>query len=324
MTLTQHAPNRVLVVGAGAIGSFYGAALQAGGADVSVVCRSEYETVRQHGYEIASKRFGDRVFRPSQTLRSIADYLGGAPDFLVLCVKVTEGIDRVALIRDAVGPDTAIVLIENGIEIEEEIARAFPRNVLISALAFVQVSRTAPGKVRHHALGDLSFGDFPSGLSGRSTQFAKLLEGGGIKCALTDDVVTARWQKCVWNAVFNPASVLGGVLDTDDMLGMPDGASFAERAMREVCAIAAAAGHPLSPNLPGQYIEGTRKTPPYKTSMALDAENGRAMETEVILGNAVRAGRREKVAIPILETLYALLKMVERKAEKSSAGRAAG
>ncbi|HCE08988.1 MAG TPA: 2-dehydropantoate 2-reductase, partial [Oxalobacteraceae bacterium] len=62
-----------------------------------------------------------------------------------------------------------------------------------------------------------------------------------------------------------------------------------------------------------QYIDGTRRAPPYKTSMALDYENGRAMEIEVILGNVVRAGRRENVAIPALEALYALLKMIEAR-----------
>jgi 2-dehydropantoate 2-reductase len=320
VTVTQHPQNRVLVVGAGAIGSFYGAALQAQGAEVSVVCRSEYDAVREHGYEIESRRLGDRVFRPAQTLRSAADYRGGAPDYLILSVKVVEGTDRAALMRDAVGANTAIVLIENGVEIEAEIARAFPDNELISALAFVQVSRIAPGKVRHYAFGDLHFGNYPSGLSERARRLAAMFEGGGVKCVPTEDVVTARWRKCLWNAVFNPISVLGGALDTDHILGAPEGSSLVRRAMEEVCAVAAATGHPLSPALIDQYIEGTRKAPPYKTSMALDFENGRPLELEVILGNAVRAGRRENVPIPLLETLYALLKMVERKTGKSPAG----
>ena len=304
---------RILVIGAGAIGAFYGAALQAGGADVAVVCRGEFDAVRENGFSIESARLGDRVFRPSQTVRTAADYQGGPPDYALVCVKVVEGTDRAALIRDAVGPETAIVLIENGVEIEGEIAEAFPDNELISALAFVQVSRIAPGKVRHFAFGDLKFGNYPSGLTQRTQRLADLLEAGGIKSSLTDDVVTARWQKCLWNAVFNPISVMGGVLDTGHMLGTTEGEALVRRAMQEVCAVAAAAGHPLSESLIDQFIEGTRKAPPYKTSMALDYENGRPMETEVILGNAVRAGRREKVAIPSLEALYALTKMVERK-----------
>ncbi len=316
MTNNQQSPARILIVGAGAIGAFYGAALQAAGADVSVVCRSEFDAVQQHGYRIRSRRLGERRLLPAQTLRAAGDYVGGAPDYLLLCVKVVEGTDRIGLIRDVVGPATRIVLIENGIEIEQEIAQAFPGNELISALAFVQVSRTGPGEIEHYAFGDLTFGSYPEGISGAARTLGALLEAGGVKCTLTGEVATARWQKCVWNAVFNPVSVLGAALDTDDILGAAGGAAFIERAMREVCAIAAAGGHPLPDALPAQFIEGTRKAPPYKTSMALDFEHGRPMETEVILGNAVRAAHREKVAAPLLETLYALMKMVERKAGK--------
>lgn len=318
MTNSQDPCSRILIVGAGAIGCFYGAALQMQGADVSVVCRSDYEAVREHGVEIESKRLGNRVFRPAQTLRSAADYAGGPPDYLIVSVKVVEGTDRAALIRSAVGKDTAIVLIENGVEIESEIAAAFPDNELISALAFVQVSRVGPAMVRHYAFGDLHFGNYPEGLSDRSRHLGAMLEQGGIKPVLTDDVVTARWKKCLWNAVFNPISVLGGVLDTDDILSISEGTSFVRRAMEEVCVVAAATGHPLSPALIDQYIDGTRKAPPYKTSMALDFENGRPLELEVILGNAVRAGRRENVQIPLLESLYAMMKMVERKNAKAA------
>ena len=311
--MSPQTPPRILVIGAGAIGAFYGAALQAGGADVSVICRSEFDTVRERGFSIESNRFGTRVFRPSQVLCTAGEYRDGPPDYALVCVKVVEGTDRAALIRDAIGPETAIVLIENGVEIEDEIAAAFPGNELVSALAFVQVSRVAPGKVKHFAFGDLSFGNYPSGLTERTKRLAALLEAGGIKCKLTEDVVTARWQKCLWNAVFNPISVMGGVLDTGHILGTAEGEDLVRRAMREVCAVAAATGHPIAESLIDQFIEGTRRAPPYKTSMALDYENGRQMETEVILGNAVRAGRREKIAIPSLEALYALMKMVERK-----------
>jgi len=305
--------SRILIVGAGAIGSFYGALLAEKGADVSVVCRSEFEIVREHGLAIESSVFGDRIFRPAQVLRSAAEYQGGFPDYLIVSVKVVHGVDRSALIRDAVGPDTAIVLIENGVEIEAEIAAAFPANELISALAYIQVSRTGPGKVKHHALGDLTLGNYPSGASARCRQLADLLQRDGIRCTVSEQVVTARWHKCVWNAVFNPISVLGGALDTAAILAPPEGVAFVRGVMQEVIRVAAAAGHALPPAMVDQYIDGTRRAPPYKTSMALDYENGRAMEIEVILGNVVRAGRRESVAIPALEALYALLKMIEAR-----------
>jgi 2-dehydropantoate 2-reductase len=313
VTSLIEARSRVLIVGAGAIGSFYGSLLAEKRADVSVVCRSEFEVVREHGFAIESGSLGDRNFRPAQVLRSAAEYQGGWPDYLIVSVKVVPGVDRAALIRDAVGPETAIVLVENGVEIEAEIAEAFPANELISALAYIQVSRIGPGKVKHHALGDLTLGSYPSGASARCRQLAALLERDGVRCTVSEQVVTARWHKSVWNAVFNPISVLGGVLDTAAILAPVEGAAFVRQAMREVIEVAAAAGHNLPPAMVDQYIDGTRRAPAYKTSMALDFENGRALETEVILGNVVRAGRRETVAIPALEALYALLKMVEAR-----------
>ncbi|HEV2609763.1 MAG TPA: 2-dehydropantoate 2-reductase, partial [Noviherbaspirillum sp.] len=83
---THLSQSRILVIGAGAIGSFYGAALQAQGADVSVVCRTEYDIVRSAGFSIESKRLGDRTFIPAQTLQSVADYAGGPPDYLIVSV----------------------------------------------------------------------------------------------------------------------------------------------------------------------------------------------------------------------------------------------
>ena len=143
-----------------------------------------------------------------------------------------------------------------------------------------------------------------------------VIGAGGIRCTPAEDVATVRWQKCLWNAVFNPISVLGGVFDTGHILGSEEGRAFVRRTMREICEVAAATGHPLAPELVDQYVENSGKAPPYKTSMALDYENARPMETEVILGNAVRAGRRENVDIPALKNLYALMKMADLKAAR--------
>jgi 2-dehydropantoate 2-reductase len=313
MTDSPSWPSRVLIVGAGAIGAFYGAALQRQGAEVSIVCRSDYEAVRAAGYRIKSDPLGELLFRPVQTLQSAADYQGGPPDFLIVTVKVVDGVDRVALIRDAVGPATTIVLIENGIDIEPEIAEAFPQNEIVSAIAYIQVSRTGPGLVRHYAFGELTLGRYPSGLSARCRELGAMMEAGGVTIHLSEEVGTARWKKALWNAVLNPISALGGVFDTAQMFAAPAGEAMIRRAMQEVCAIAAASGHPLPPTLMDQFIDKTRNGPAYKTSMALDYENRRPMEVEAILGNAVRAGQRLGLAIPVLETLYGLLRMAEAK-----------
>lgn len=299
----------VLIVGAGAIGAFYGHALARAGAAVSVVCRSDYEAVKASGYEMRSDVLGDARFVPVACYRDVSDVREHA-DFLVLAVKVIDGLDRAALIRPAVGPQTKIVLIQNGIDIEAEVAEAFPHNELISCLAFIAVSRVAPGVVHHQSLGRLVLGSYPQGASAAAEQFASLLVQGGIDAKVTQDVVAARWQKAVWNAPFNPLSILGGVLDTSAMLRTPESEAFVRRAMNEVCAIAAALDKPQSPKLVEQNLAGTRAMPPYKTSMALDYENGRPLELEAILGNVVRAAKRVNVETPALESLYAITKTV--------------
>jgi len=302
----------VLIVGAGAVGALFGSALARQGARVSVVCRSDYDAVSRDGYDIHSSVFGDHRFRPERVYRNVAD-CREPPDYLLLTSKVLENVDRAALIRPAVGPRTVIVLIQNGVDIEPPIAAAFPENELLSSLAFVAVGRGAPGQVNHLSLGSLIMGRYPAGVTPAAQALAAAFEAGKVPCKLTENVIGARWQKAVWNAVFNPISILGGVLDTNAMLRTEAEVAFARSAMQEVCDVAQAAGHTQSPNLVEQMLATTRAMPAYKSSMALDYENGRPMEIEAILGNTVRAARKLGVATPNLDAIYALAKMVAGK-----------
>jgi 2-dehydropantoate 2-reductase len=307
--MVQNPPN-ILVIGAGAVGALFGSALARQGAQVSVVCRSDYDVVSRDGYAIRSQTFGDHRFRPARVYRDAAECIE-PQDYVILTVKVLPTLDRVALLRPVVGPATTIVLIENGVDIEAEIATAFPHNEVLSSLAFVGVGRGAPGAIVHQALGSLALGTYPSGVGASAQKLAALFEAGGVPCKLTDDVVGARWQKAVWNAAFNPLSILGGVLDTGAMLRTDEDRAFVRKAMQEVCDVAAAAGYPQSAKLPDAMIAATLAMPAYKTSMALDYENARPMEIEAILGNVVRAGNKVNVATPTLTALYAIAKMVD-------------
>jgi 2-dehydropantoate 2-reductase len=302
---------KVLVIGTGAVGGFYGALLAKAGAEVSVVARSDYEQVRASGIDVVSDtKLGGYHFRPAAVVRDAAE-LADQPDYVLLCVKVVEEADRAALLRGALGPDTAIVLVSNGVEIEDDIAAAFPDHELISALAFICVTRTAPGKIWHQAYGRLALGNYPKGLSDKTKALCEAFEKSGIGAAASPDIVTARWQKCVWNAPFSPLSVLSGGLGTNDILATQE--PLVRAVMAEIERIATALGHALPPDIVEKNIDSTYKMPPYKTSMLLDFEAGRPMETEAILGNAVRAGRRAGVAIPYLEAIYALMKLRELK-----------
>ena len=301
---------RILVLGAGSVGLYFGGRLAQGGAEVSVVARSDYDTAVRSGYEVSSIA-GDFHFSPHLVLRSAADYPGVA-DYVILSSKVLPTVDRVALLRPAIrSKDTVIVLIQNGIDIEEEIRAAFPDNELLSTIAYIGASRPAPGKVLHQGSGVLQMGVYPRGISSALKRLADVFNASKVKCEMMEDIVFTRWNKLLWNLPYNPVSVLAGGADTSRMSRGDELEKLCADLMSEVIRVANAAGVKLTERLAEDQREFTRNFPPYKTSMLQDYEAGRALEVEAILGNTLRAARRYGVDVPRIECCYALLKSVD-------------
>ncbi|MGO1501306.1 MAG: ketopantoate reductase family protein [Marinobacter sp.] len=297
----------ILIVGTGAIGSFYGAILKKAGCRVSAVLRSRYEAVKTQGVQITSP-LGDLSYQPDNVYRE-GDVLDDVPDFLILCVKVLPGVNRVQLIAPWVGEKTRLVLIENGLDIEKELAEAYPNNPLISCLAFIAVSRAESGVVEHKAYGKLVMGQYPEGVDDNCRVLSHLFQDGGINIDLTKCVVGERWRKCLWNTPFNPLSVIANGADTRTILDTVGGEELVRAMMREVMSVAAAEGYPIDAALIDKNIAGTRKMPAYKNSMALDYLNNQPIEREAVLGNVVAIAERHGIAVPHLNTVLVALKM---------------
>lgn len=305
--MTMTGKPDVLIVGAGAIGGFYGAILKKAGCTVSTVLRSDYGVVREQGIRITSP-LGELSFQPDHVYRE-GDLPDEAPDFLILCVKVLPGVDRVSLVAPWMGEKTRLVLIENGLDIERELADAFPDNPLVSCLAFVAASRTDAGVIEHKAYGKLVMGRYPDGIDENCQQLSQLFTEGGINIDLTEQVVGERWRKCLWNTPFNPLSVIANGADTRTILETEGGEELIRAMMREVMSVAAAEGYPMDESLIDQNIKGTWKMPAYKNSMALDYLNDRPIEREAVLGNVVSIARRHGISVPHLNTVLVTLKM---------------
>ncbi len=302
---------RVLVVGTGAIGGFYGGKLSQGGARVAVLCRSDYEQVKVSGIEVRSVR-GDFKFIPDQVLRHPEEYQG-VPDFVLVTVKVLPEVKAVDLVRPVMGDQTAVVLIQNGLFVEKPFVDAFPAHEIISGLAFIAVSRTGPGQIHHQDYGRLVLGNFPQGISEKVKLLTQRFQESGVECEAVPHVERSRWQKLVWNAAFNPISVLAGALDTEALLKQEELTELARKAMGEVLTLARAAGHDLPESSVEQNLDATRSMKPFKTSMLVDFEAGRPMEVEAILGRAVCFAREKNIPAPVLESLHALLLSLDRK-----------
>ena len=171
------------------------------------------------------------------------------------------------------------------------------------------MSRTESGVVEHKTYGKLVMGSYPEGVDKNCRILSQLFMDGGIKIDLTERVVGERWRKCLWNTPFNPLSVVANGADTLTILDTEGGEELIRAMMREVMAVAAAEGYPMDEALIDKNIEGTRKMPAYKNSMALDYLNGRPIEREAVLGNVVALAKRHGLSVPHLSTVLVTLKM---------------
>lgn len=300
-------PIEILLVGTGAVGSYFGGKLAQTEVRVSALCRSDFDIVRNKGIQIQSYK-GDFEFHPAEIVRSARE-LSVKPDFILVCLKVLPQVNVAEIIKDAVGPETAIVLIQNGIEIEREVDAAFPENEIISGIAFIAVSRLELGVARHTGSGKLTFGSYPQGISEKTQQLSELFDKAEVPCDLSEKITKNRWQKMLWNAAFNPLSVLGGRANSKQMVDVPESEVLVRKVMGEILQLAAATGNKLDESTVNSSIEANRKMRPFKTSMLVDFENDRSMEVDAILGNAIRVAQETNVAVPYLETLYSLLKL---------------
>jgi 2-dehydropantoate 2-reductase len=291
----------VLIVGAGAVGAFYGGKLAQAGAQVSVVCRSNFEAVKKSGFHIQSP-LGDFHFQPKAVYESAREAVGPF-DAVIVTVKSLATIDPKDLLANTLGENTTLVLLQNGIFNDT----AYPAKNRFGALAFVCLSRSAPGEILHEGYGRLVLE-----ASSKTAVLQDLWSRSGVDCKSVDNIQSARWRKLVWNAPFNPLSVICGGLNTREILQNAECRRLVRAVMEEVCLLAQADNCPQNPDVIEKNISDTEKMTPYKTSMLLDFEHRRPMEIEAILGNAVRFGREKKLAIPHLETLYAMLSALDK------------
>lgn len=302
---------KILLFGTGAVGSFYAGKLSQTGASVSVISRSDYEIVKNKGIIIKSIS-GDFHFVPDRVLKSGAEYDDYA-DFIIVATKVLPEIDVYSMIKDSVTSGSSIVLLQNGIDIERSVVEKFPDNEIISALAFICVSRTNYGEINHQDYGRIVIGRFPGGLSEKVSILEKMFSISGLPVESTDDVITARWKKLLWNAPFNPLPVICDGADTKEMLENQNIKILCREIMEEVLILSKADGHPLDELMIKKNIEDTEKMTPYKTSMLLDYENRRPMEIDAIIGNVLKFSEKYNIFTPRLKTLYAFLSIINEK-----------
>ncbi|KAM0714249.1 hypothetical protein Q7P37_010036 [Cladosporium fusiforme] len=322
---------RVLIIGGGGVGAMAAYALQTGGqADVTLVLRSNYDSVSRNGFTIDSVQHGKiEKWVPSQITQEIPSLDKHNPfDYILLATKNVPEIKPtvVDLIRNIVEPGkTSVLLLQNGLNIELPLIHEFPSNVILSGVSLISATEKPQGHIQHDYSDSCKIGPF-STLSSEippveAESSAKRLIAAYNTCGVVDwsyddDVKSTRWRKLLYNSSFNSVAAVTG-LDTprmrmsehviDDLI-LP--------IMHELRAVAKAAGV----ELPEGAEEKTVRIDPVDTaflpSMGQDAAKGNFMEIENIVGEPVREANRLNVPAPKLETMYGLLKAMQLRVKE--------
>jgi 2-dehydropantoate 2-reductase len=297
----------IAIIGAGAVGAYYGGRLAQHGHDVHFLLRGDYAAVNKHGWTIRSCD-GDFTLPP----KSVHAYDDPAnmpkADLVIVTLKTTANEQLEPLIAPLIKEGTSILTLQNGLGNEERLAELFGAQRILGGMAFVCINRIEPGVVHHIAEGTITLGEFSAAAGQRARDIAAMFQHCKIRCRILDDLRYGRWEKLVWNIPFNG---LSAVLNqtTDLLLGSPEGEALVRSLMEEVIAGARAVGADLPGSLIDAKIHQTRGMGAYKTSMHLDMLAGRPMEVEAIFGYPVKAPKQAGAAVPRLEMLYRMLRL---------------
>ena len=313
---------RYAVVGAGAVGGFYGIRLAHAGASVQFLVRGAADDVREHGLDLTSPE-GDLHLDDVDVATEWAQL--GACDVLIVAVKATDNAVVLARLAEHVDrilePRGAVLLIQNGIGAEPAFAAAAPGREVLGGLAFLCAQRTGPNSVAHLDYGALTIAahapdEVPAGVTPLMKQIVADLTAARTAAVLDDDLVLARWRKLLWNIPFNPLSV---ILDatTDELVADPHTVALIRVLMAEVLAAAAAEGRMLPEGIVDDLLAATARMAPYATSMKLDAESGRPMEVDVMLAEPLRRAASSGVAMPAVSVLHQQLAFLDARAARA-------
>lgn len=322
--------GNVLLFGGGAIGGVYIYTFLQAGCTVTAVLRSNYTHVKTNGFHMDSIRFGCVDFHPTNVVKDIHEAAQHGPyDFVVICSKTFPG-SKPSLadqIQSAITPQTAIVLIQNGIDIESDVSEAFPNNPLLSTVVYIPSTQTSPGVIdygytQNETLNLLEIGTYPSAAppphKAAATHLASLVTSGGGFAQVFDDVQTQRWSKLVVNASWNPITALSLSTDADFLRSSPYAKTLVRNVMYEVVSIAQALNiKGITRELADEHLaRHAKRTVGKAPSMLVDVQEGRPFEVEAIVGNAVRRAEKVGVKVPLLDALYALAKGLFESGER--------
>ena len=295
------------IIGTGAIGGYYGAKLAHAGQEVHFLLHSDYEYVKQHGLQVDSC---DGSFHLDDVNAYQRPEDMPVCDVVLVCLKSVNNSKLLALLPPLLHDRTLVVLIQNGIGVEEDVQKMFPDVQLAAGLAFICSAKTQPGIVSHQCYGSINLADYSCRDEALIQAVVDEFREAGIETGLVE-YHEARWKKAVWNMPFNGMTVALHT-QTDLLLKNKSTRQLIREQMMEVVTTAQHLGvKNIDESFVDKMIEMTDAMTPYSPSMRLDYDFHRPMEIYYIYSRPLEIAREAGCRMSKLEMLEAELRFLE-------------
>ena len=295
------------VIGSGAIGGYYGGRLAKAGQEVHFLFRSDYEYVKKNGLQVDSCDGSFHI--QANAYNNTADM--PQCDVVLVCLKSVNNDKLKKLLPPLLHPRTLVVLIQNGIGVEEDVQRDFPGVQLAAGLAFICSAKTEHGRVNHQCYGSINLANYSCQDEALMQAVVSEFREAGIETGLVE-YHEARWKKAVWNMPFNGMTVALHA-QTDELLKHPATRQLIREQMMEVVGAARALGvNGVDEAFVDKMIQMTDEMTPYSPSMRLDYDFHRRMEIYYLYTRPIETARKAGFRMSKLEMLEAELKFLEK------------
>jgi 2-dehydropantoate 2-reductase len=297
---------RIVVMGSGGTGGYFGAKLARAGEDVTFVARGAHlEAIRAHGLRVKSAIDGEWVVQAPAVER-----LDGGPpaDLVLFCVKSFDTEGAAEVIRPALGAGTGVLSIQNGVDNEEKLARILGSGHVMGGVAQVFATIASPGVVNHALLGRIIFGELDGAETERARAFLQACARAAIPAELTPRISRALWEKYVYLTAHAGMTALTRC-PAKPIRETPATRRMYQLLLTEMAALGRAAGADLDDAIVDRSLATLDAVGPGAfSSLHHDLTHGKRLELEALHGHAVRLGERYGVPTPMLFAVYAALR----------------
>jgi 2-dehydropantoate 2-reductase len=312
---------RIVVMGTGGMGGYYGGLLSKAGQDVTFVARGQHlDAIRNNGLQVKSIH-GDFIVSPANANDDPASL--PTPDLILFCTKTYHTEEAAAQIKPIVGKDTTVLSLQNGIDAAERIGQVVGMEHMVAGATWISSAVESPGVIRQMSeFRRVVIGELNGATTPRIQAIYEALKAAGITAELSNNILKVMWTKFVFIAA---ASSFGSLtrLPIGEYRSVPETRALITQLIEEVSAVARREGIELDADVVEktlQFIDNNG--PKIKPSMQLDVEAGRRTEIESLIGVVGRRGRELGIETPVADMLYAVLLPVDLKARTNApAGR---